>query len=274
MIARSVATVWTEFVRTGFLSMALAVAVMSTTALGCGGSSKKSAAPDTSATDDGEDRTGPRRASAPTLDDEEPDDGDVQIAGLKGRLDAFDINRGLEPHKASWGACFTDNVGRQRYLGGPVEFKFVINPDGTVKTIHFLRSELGAWKIEKCMLDIGRSMTFARPKGRAEADFTVPLAFEAQAPVKVWGEARAAEEVDEEKTAELAACAQKTETRDPQNIWIVMYVGPRGQVLSVGFASPDGPLSDDWASCAEGKVKAWTLTDPRGRAKMLYHYNP
>jgi hypothetical protein len=55
-----------------------------------------------------------------------------------------------------------------------------------------------------------------------------------------------------------------------------MYVGTRGQVKSTGFASAsETPLDDAWADCAEIKVKAWVLSDPRGRiAKMMFRFNP
>lgn len=253
---------------------ALGLALVLALGSGCGGDDKKVNEPDkTSDADDGGDRSGDHRASAPDIGDEEDDD-DVQIAGLKGRLDPYDIKKGIEPHQDALVACFTDKVGRRKYLGGSVEFQFVVNPDGTVKTAHMLRSDLGNWTMEKCMLDVCQAMTFAKPQGRAEADFTLPLGFDARRAVAVWDDARVQEVVTEEQVATIAACAEETSTDNPSGVWFTIYVGSRGKVLSVGMAAPDGPIDATWAQCAHDKVKAWELVDPRGRAKFSYQYNP
>lgn len=240
---------------------------------GCGSDAKKAEKPENkSDEDDGGDRSGDRRASVPDIGDE--DDDDVQIAGLKGRLDPYDIKKGLEPHQEALFACFTDKVGRRKYLGGSVEFQFVVNPDGTVKSAHMLRSDLGNWTMEKCMLDVCQGMTFAKPQGRAEADFTVPLEFDARRGVTTWDDARVQEVVTEEQVATVTGCAEETSTENPGGVWFTIYVGGRGKVLSVGMAKPDGPIDATWAQCAHDKVMAWELVDPRGRAKFSYQYNP
>lgn len=244
---------------------------------GCGGGQTSPAEEPAGATeDDDDDRTGPRRAMSPDLDEDENDtdpDG-AQIEGLRGRLERYDIEQGFNPHANALSACFTRKVGKQRYLGGEVEFKFVVARDGTVKAVHFLRSDLGAWPMEKCMLDIARAMNFAKPKGGGDADFTIPLAFDARQQVVFWNETRGAEEVDDARRMELEGCAEEAGVPDPRNIWITIYIGTRGKVMSAGFASPDGPLADEWAECAAAKIGAWQLSDPRGRAKMWYQYNP
>lgn len=248
-----------------WLALALAVA-----GVGCGGGQKTST--ETTAESDDDKPSGEHRASAPDIGEEEDDD--VQIAGLKGRLEQQDIRDGIEPHAQALGDCFTDKVGRKRYIGGSVEFQFFVNPDGTVKTAHMLRSDLGSWAMEKCMLDVCMSMKFVPPHGKAEADFTFPMDFQARSKVITWGSDRAEQEVGEERAAELVACAEETQTESPESVWFTIYVGPRGKVLSVGLAAPAGPIDATWATCASGKIKAWVLTDPRGRAKMSYHFNP
>ena len=256
------------------LTAAAAAAALALTAVGCGGGGKQVEKPDETAgeEDDGGDRAGDRRASVPDIG--EDDDDGVQIAGLKGRLDPYDIKQGLAPHQNDLFACFTDKVGRRKYLGGGVEFQFVVNPDGTVKRAFMLRSDLGNWDMEKCMLDICQSMTFAKPQGRAEADFTVPLEFDARRVVVTWDDARVQEVVTEEQVATLSACAEETGVADPSGVWLTIYVGSRGKVLSVGMAVPTGPIDPTWAQCAHDKVKEWALVDPRGRAKFSYQYNP
>ena len=251
------------------LVLSLAFAGLSVSA--CGGGQKKTDKAK-GVDDDDEGHSGEHKATAPDIGDDEDDD--LQIAGLKGRLAPSDIRAGIEPHQQALFDCFTTKVGKRRYLGGDVEFQFVVNPDGTVKSAHMLRTDLGNWDMEKCMLDICAQMKFVPPEGRAEADFTVPLSFEARSRVSVWDDARAQEEVGEERVAELAACAEESGADNPSGVWFTLYIGPRGKVLSVGLTDPAGPVNQDWATCAVGKMKAWELTDPRGRAKMSYQYNP
>jgi hypothetical protein len=237
-------------------------------ALGCGGSSKGAAKPDTRADDEGQ-----SLRSSPLDDDDDDGDDDLAVEGLRGRMEVYDIQRGMEPHVQALSDCFTRKVGKQRYLGGEVEFKFVVHPDGAVKSVQLARSDLGAWPMEQCMLEINQAIQFPKPKGKGEADFTVPLSFDARQATFLWSDDRAQSEVDA-RVAELRACAEKTGTRDPRNIWITVYVGTRGKVLSAGFASPDAPLDAAWAACADSIILGWKLTDPRGQiTKATFRYN-
>ena len=243
-------------------------------AVGCGGSqSAEQTTPETESAREGED--GYHRASAPDIGEGE-DDG-LQIEGLGGRLDVYDINQGIQPHAGALDRCHTSNQGRRRYIGGDVELAFVVHPDGKVKNVGLIRSDLGAWPMEQCLLDIGRQIVFPAPEGNGEADFTVPLSFAARSRVTVWDDVQAQAEVAEH-LADLAACAEETGVEDPQAVRITAYVGTRGQVQSVGFATPGeataiAPLDPTWAECAEAKVLAWSLSDPMGQiARLTFTY--
>ena len=72
-------------------------------------------------------------------------------------------------------------------------------------------------------------MSFVKPKGGPEADFSVPLSFDARQRVSVWNEVRGAEEIDEEKAAEIAACAEETDVMCCFNGWIIAAV--RNEIL-------------------------------------------
>jgi hypothetical protein len=135
------------------------------------------------------------------------------------------------------------------------------------------KSDLGSWAMEQCMLDIARKISFASPKGGPEAEFTVPLSFSPTRSVSWWDQARAETEV-QDKLQELGECADKAGIAAPDEVWITLYIGTRGQVQSAGFASAT-PLADEWATCAADKATAWVLSDPRGRvAKMTFRYAP
>jgi len=234
---------------------------------GCGGSDKPVAAPEPV------EETGGRRR-APPDDEDESDDG-VEIEGLRGHLERGEIEAGVSPHHDALSTCFTSRVGKRRFLGGQVELKWLVARDGSVKQVVVTASDLGAWEVEKCLIEVGRRMHFARPKG-GEAEFSLPLDFPARGGVLPWDGDRAATEVE----AHLADLAQCTDTgagaaaAGPSEVVVTLYVGTRGQVQSAGFAA-ESPLDDTWADCAAALMLEWTLTDPRGKvAKLAFRYAP
>lgn len=241
-------------------------------ATGCGGGQGTSSTAPESASPGDDEAMARHRAMGPQVDDEEDDDG-VAIEGLGGRLDVYHIRQGLEPHEGKISDCHVSRQGRRRYIGGQVELAFVVNADGTVKSVRFLRSDLGAWPIERCLLEVGRGIVFPEPEGNGEADFTLPLSFSARGRVALWEQEQAQAEVGE-RMAELAACAAEAGTEEPGKVSITLYVGTRGQVQSVGFAAPDAALDDAWATCAESKIMAWSLSDPRGQVAKLHVVYP
>lgn len=214
------------------------------------------------------DRAGGRHSAVPDVD--EDDDDDLEVEGLRGHLDPYDIQQGVKPHSATLSACFTKQVKKRGYIGGKVAFKFVVTPVGAVKQVQVQESDLGAWEIEACLLAIARQMQFKQPRG-GEAEFDLPLEFQPKRAVLWWDEERTETEVGLERLAELTACEPA-----PSNVWVTLYVGTRGKVMSAGFASPaKQPIDDAWATCAQAAISAWTLADPRGQiAKGGFRFNP
>ncbi len=247
--------------------------------IACGGSDKRVDSPsdDDEIVQDDSAPTG-HRASAPSLDDDDNDNEDsgdgVSIEGLKGHLDPYDIQEAVKPHSTALASCFKNKAKKEHYLGGEVVLSFTVARDGSVKSVRNIRSSVGSWEVEECLLEECKTMTFKKPKG-GEADFTLPLDFDARRPANWWTEAKAEAEVAD-RPEELRKCRQEAGTRDPRNVWVTLYLGNRGVVKSVGFASPHKRGIDPaWASCAAGKIGAWTLNDPRGKvAKLGFRYNP
>jgi TonB family protein len=220
--------------------------------------------------DGDEPRSGERRSAVPDIDDDDDDDNEgMEIEGLGGTISKSAIKEGLAPHTEAIGACHSGKTRKRRFVGGHVELAVLVNRDGTVKTVTIKQSDLGAWDVERCLLELVRTMEFGRPKG-GEADFDQPVDFSPRQNVKWWPEERADSEV-EDKLAELAECPSQ-----PRDVWVTFYVGTRGAVKSVGFSSPSKmPIADEWVDCAASAIEAWTLSDPEGHiAKSGFRYNP
>jgi len=235
--------------------LSLATAILIPTGA-CGGSEKPAPAAPT-----------PSRTYADTED--EPDDG-LELVSARGHMDPADVTAGLAPHSAGLEDCYKSRLGKRRWLGGKVELKWEISADGVLKSAQVASSDLGAWPVEKCLLELARTMSFAKPKG-GDADFTVPLEFSARGATQWWDEEQSTRAVGGHPQ-ELAGCAG--EIGDPADVVVTVYVGTRGKVQSVGFASTAQPIPDVWAECAATKVMAWQLVDPRGAvAKATFTYN-
>ncbi|WP_428263855.1 AgmX/PglI C-terminal domain-containing protein [Haliangium sp.] len=205
-----------------------------------------------------------RRASAPDVGDE--DDDGLAVEGLRGRLDPYDIQQGVEPHTRALERCFTKERASRRYLGGRVVLSFEVTRDGTVDHVHPAESDLGSWTVEQCLIAVGMGMRFPKPKGGAATDFTLPLDFPAARAVTSWNRERAMLEVEDDIVA-LSSCDEDGAV--PADLWVTIYIGTRGQVQSVGFSSSGGPFDHAWANCAQALILAWTLTDPEGQVEKL-----
>jgi TonB family protein len=209
------------------------------------------------------------------IDDSEPTEG-VTVLNARGRMEPADIEAGLAPHTQALTDCYMTRVGKRRWLGGNVQIHWDISKDGDITAVKLIESDLGAWPIEKCLLEVARDAKFSPPKG-GDADFMVPLTFSAKGGAQAWDEDAGLKAVGGQ-LAKLDACVQaknkkvKTKT-PPDDVTITVYVGPRGAAQSVGFASKASVLEETWADCAVKAAMAWRLPDPRGQvAKLAVRY--
>lgn len=231
--------------------------------------------------------------------EDEQEDG-VTFVRTKGAMSKEAIQAGLAPHQQALMECYTTKVGKRRWLGGEVRLLWSVKADGSIKSVK-VDSNLGAWDVEKCLLDIAWAATFDRPSG-GEAEFDVPLSFNATRSTAIWDEDQALRaiggqlvQLDEcpngnghdKKPAKKAAKAKKAppppsadtqpperpEPKPPSNVTITLYVGPQGKAQSIGFSSPTSEIGAKWAACANAVANAWRLPDPRGQvAKLAIRY--
>jgi len=222
----------------------------------CGGSSKQA-------------ETTPEPVDQPD-DDQLPEDNDpseyddgVQISGQRGVLEPGDIEPVIKQHSTRLSDCFSENTRKLPYVGGQVELKFRVNRDGTVKLVQASRGDLGAWPVERCLLGVSREMSFPRPKGNGEAEFSFPIDFPSRSSPTADTNGLSTELA--KKVSDLAACDEAV-GGTPGSVTIIVYVGVKGAVKSAGFTTTeDAPFPDEWADCAMAKALEWKLTDPRGK---------
>jgi hypothetical protein len=200
------------------------------------------------------------------VEDTEPDDG-VEVVASHGHMDPAVVDAGISPYKTDLEECFTGQAGNRRWLGGKVTLHWDVMKNGDVQRVMISESDLGAWPIEKCLLEVARKATFGKPIA-GKAEFTIPLEFPARGPFIDWQE----DQIKKALGTQLQKLAQ-CRTKVPSGVTITLYVGPRGTPQSVGFASARSVIDDAWAECAEKAVLAWRLTDPKGIiAKLAIKY--
>lgn len=205
----------------------------------------------------------------PIEDTSEPEEG-VTIVNAHGHMEKEAIEAGLQPHQQELLDCYLKKVGRRRWLGGHVKIHWDIKKDGTVtKVVLSSESDLGAWPIEKCLIEVAKAASFDKPVG-GDADFDIPLDFTAKGPVLSWDEDAAVRAVGGQ-LVKLEQCGKHEHT--PEEVTITMYVGPHGKAQSVGFSSDKSEIHEKWAECAEKAALAWRLPDPKGViAKLAIRY--
>jgi len=199
------------------------------------------------------------------IEDSEPDEG-VTVVNAHGHMDKAAVEAGISPHSTELSDCYMKNVKRRRWLGGHVLIHWDIKKDGTVTAVKLMaESDLGAWPIEKCLLEVARSASFDKPIG-GDADFTLPLDFSAKGASLPWSEDQAMRAVGGQ-LVKLEACDKKHAR--PHDVTITMYVGPHGRAQSVGFSSDATEIDDKWAECATKAAMGWRLPDPKGIVAKL-----
>jgi TonB family protein len=212
-------------------------------------------------------------------DDEQ--DEHVAVVSSRGVLEPEQVEAGMSPHRDELSSCYLGHAAGRRWLGGALVLRWAIDAKGQTLAVHVAQSDLGAWPVERCLLEVARKMRFEAPRG-GPTDFTVPLGFSSAKPAAALSEEESEQAVGKQ-LAQLATCTTG-ELAAPPHLMITLYAGNRG-VLSVGFATTtttttatttattaEAPasasgLSDAWADCAEKLALTWKVPLPPGDAK-------
>ena len=183
------------------------------------------------------------------------------VAGTLGTLTDEEMN---EPFKRRWSdvsRCYTAQKTKLGYLGGKVELRVRIGATGAPTVVHVV-TPLGSLETERCLVSLARELSFGKPRGGPEAEFTYPVDFPIDGTLRTWEPERGAKTLTKAKR-DLAACAARGAST-PGPLTMTLYVGPGGKVTSAGIGA-DQPVDDKVASClCDRATKTWRLDDPLG----------
>ena len=82
-----------------------------------------------------------------------------------GVLDTDDVEATLQEHFDDVRSCYGRAGKAQRYAGGKVLLRFLVNGNGTAQDVWVLESTLGNYDVERCLVEVGRKIRFHAPSG-------------------------------------------------------------------------------------------------------------
>lgn len=185
---------------------------------------------------------------------------DVEAVGLMGVLDHAQVKNAFGQRWPEVDACYQSGIQGASFIGGDLALKFRVAAEGRVERVWVAASDLGAWPVERCLLDLARSIVFPAPNGGA-ADAGMTFHFRGRGRV-----AAARQSADlRDALRSIDGCVEPGAAFRESPAIVTLYVGREGRVLSAGFAMPRGDLDGAWADCAHDRARGWTLRMPRPR---------
>jgi TonB family protein len=173
-----------------------------------------------------------------------------------GVLDTDDVEATLQEHFDDVRSCYGRAGKAQRYAGGRVLLRFLVNGNGTAQDVWVLESTLGNYSVERCLVEVGRKIKFHAPSGNKATTFEYPVEFRSTNQVEVL-------DVDGPKVEhdvatflpQLAACGQLA----VEGANAIIYVEPNGFPGSVGLATA-AALDEDVGDCMVQTIRGWRMS--------------
>jgi outer membrane biosynthesis protein TonB len=161
-------------------------------ALGCGSTPPPSAAPQPSSASAAESKATPETkaetpATAAKEDNKKPSEG--QGAPVKAAVVATDapINTAIsqdevlaqvQKNAEPFNRCYTIGAGASKSYRAKVTVKATVGPTGSVNMVEILHSTAKNPKVDACVSEGFKKLTFPRPKGSGTTVFTFPMSFD------------------------------------------------------------------------------------------------
>jgi hypothetical protein len=191
----------------------------------------------------------------------------MEISGLMGQLDAAQCEKVLREAAPEVKKCYEEASSRLFYLGGRLEAKLIVGQSGQARTVAMTTSTVGSYEVERCITSALGKLRFPPPKG-GDGELSYPVEFSAKTAVGSFTEEQVLGKLGD---AKLKSCQAKARRPKPgeklaqvATMRATLYVGPGGQVTTVGFSAED-PIDDGVARCLQSRIQAARMDDPLGK---------
>jgi hypothetical protein len=173
-----------------------------------------------------------------------------------GVLDTEEVEDALQARFEEVRACYQRAGKAQEYAGGRVLMRFLIAGDGHAQDVWVIESSLGNYAVERCLVEVGRSIVLKAPSGHKATTFDYPVEFRST-------NAMAVQDIDGLKIdhdlatflPQLASCGKLA----TEAVAAIMYIEPSGFPGSVGLAA-NVALDEAAAACAVQTIQRWKMS--------------
>jgi TonB family protein len=151
-----------------------------------------------------------------------------------GVVEDVDVEEVIEAHFDEIRNCYQRAGKAQKYAGGKVTLRFLISGSGQAEDVLVIASDLGNYNVERCLVDVGRHLTFKAPDGNKATSFDYPVEFRSTHEMAVLDlEGPKIEHEISGLLPRLAACGRLA----ADDVTAIMYIEPSGFPGSVGLAA-------------------------------------
>jgi hypothetical protein len=187
---------------------------------------------------------------------EAPDSSGMGFAAEQGYLSREDAEDAVQRRWGDLVGCYRQVGSASRFVGGTVKLRFIIDGQGRASTVHVLESNLGSFDVERCLVAVGLTIVFPHPEGGGKTPFEYSLEFRSTGEVAVVDVPE--RELARPLNAWLPLLATDCHELGASEVTATLYLEPRGEVRSVGFASST-PLGTDQSACLLRVLRRWTM---------------
>jgi TonB family protein len=196
-----------------------------------------------------------RHSSGGGIHSADPNQG-MSVDNELGVLDTEDVEATMRDHFDDIRGCYTRAGKAQRYADGKVMLRFLVGGDGLAQDVLVIESTLGNYDVERCLVEVGRRISFHAPVGHKATTFEYPVEFRSTNQLAVL-------EVDGVKLdhdlsvflPQLAACGRLAS----EGASAIIYIEPNGFPGSVGLAA-GSTLDEDVADCMVQTIRGWKMS--------------
>jgi TonB family protein len=188
-------------------------------------------------------------------------EADMSQTGMRvdnelGVLDTEEVDATLKQHFDDIRNCYHRAGKAQRYAEGRVMLRFLVGGDGLAQDVLVIESTLGNYDVERCLVEVGRRITFRAPVGHKPTTFEYPVEFRSTNQLGVLDADGL--KVDHDLHVflpQLAACGQLA----ANDASAIVYIEPNGFPGSVGLAAGT-TLDEDVADCMVQTIRGWKMS--------------
>jgi TonB family protein len=180
----------------------------------------------------------------------------MKLENELGVLDSQDVEATLEEHFDDVRACYQRAGKAQRYAGGKVVLRFLVAGDGRADDVWVVESNLGNYDVERCLVEVGRSLVFDAPHGRKATTFDYPVEFRSTSQMTVLD--IDGPKIDHDVASflpQLSACGRLAK----RSVIAILYIEPSGFPGSVGLATA-AALDEAVGACMVHAMRRWRMS--------------